>query len=215
MQLVVFVVPGFIAWRVNQARRPQGEQKASEAVIQIAVYGVINTLLWSAWISPFHWRGWPTQLSDIIALSTQAIISPIILAFIWSWLVDQLAKKGWILWTHPTAWDWIFNKLTRDKNNAFALICTLKDGRRIAGAYVHEGFAALHPYDRDLLLGEVWTLDDEGRFRSRVDGARGIYVDKKDILTIELFDYNEMVQDVSRRTLEAKGKQDDRSGKGC
>jgi hypothetical protein len=50
-----------------------------------------------------------------------------------------------------------------------------------------------------LLLGEVWTLDERGEhFVERVAGTRGVYVDKEDVLTMELFDYVAVLQGLQK-----------------
>ncbi len=96
----------------------------------------------------------------------------------------------------PTAWDWLFQS---SQNTARALIVTLRDGTRLAGAFVGNSYVALHPYKRDLFLSEVWTLDEKARFSQRVAGTEGLYVDKSDILYIELFDYQEVIASAVRQ----------------
>jgi len=80
-----------------------------------------------------------------------------------------------------------------------AAIVTLRDSTRIGGAFTENSFVALYPYDRDLYLSEVWKLDHEGRFVARVAGTRGLYLDKADILYMELFDYQAVVESALRR----------------
>lgn len=201
LPLVFFVVPGFIAWKVVQSRQPQGQQKTADAIVEIVVYGVINGIICSIWIPPQRWKTWPANPHDVASFAVEIVLVPLLMAWVVSWLFGLAAERGVVLWPHPRAWDWIFNKLARE-NKAFAVIITLHDGRKVAGVYKRPGFASIYPYSRDLFLGEIWSLDTAGRFESRIRGAVGVYVDQKDVLTIELFEYTGIMEDAIGRASE-------------
>lgn len=191
VQAAVLLIPGFVAWKTVQLRQPQGEQKTRDALVEIVAFGLVNALLWSFLTPLSHWAGWPQSRAQVALLIVEVVPSPIALAIFYAWCIDGAARRGWVLWPHPTAWDWIFRNLARKE--PLAMIVTLKDGRKVGGAFINSGFASLYPYSRDLLLGEVWRLGADGRFVERIAGSRGLYVEKSDILTLEMFSYNDVL----------------------
>jgi hypothetical protein len=103
VQVAIFLVPGFIAWKTDQLRQPQGEQKAREAIVEIVVFGIINMLGWSAFIPIAHWSSWPSGIGEVSLLFAQLIVSPIALAIIYSLFIGAAAQRGLVSWPHPTA----------------------------------------------------------------------------------------------------------------
>ncbi len=191
---VVFLVPGFLAWRTCQARRPQGEQKVADAVGSVAAFGVVVTVLW-------YWKAWtafPSTWPDALLFLGQVIVTPVILGWVFERIVSFAADKRWITSPHPRAWDYLFNDFAYDKDafkdSGMFLVLTLRDGQKVAGLYTVPGYASLWPYDRDLFLGEMWEMD-RGKQKPlrKVAGSIGLYVDKADILTIEVLDYRAVV----------------------
>jgi Family of unknown function (DUF6338) len=130
----------------------------------------------------------------------QVFVTPVAIAFIYQYVVEYCAKRYWITSPHPRAWDFIFNSLARRQNGAgergLFLIITLKSGDKVAGVFAAPGFASLWPYDRDLLVGQTWELED-GKPARIVAGSIGLYVDGANIDVIEVFDYASVVQSVT------------------
>jgi hypothetical protein len=197
------LIPGFIAWRTLQARRPQGEQKAADAIMTIATFGFLVTILWSG--HPI--AGLPKTWVDVVLLILQTIATPIVLAFVFQYLLDELAKRGIITSSDPRAWDYIFNTFAPNyKKGALFFIVTLNDGTKIAGVYGYPGLASLWPYDRDLFLGQLWELDEERRAPIRqVTGSIGIYLDRNDIQSIEVLDYTTVIDAAVARAAANEG----------
>ena len=196
VQLVVFIVPGFVAWRTYQWRRPQGEQKAADAIVDIIAFSTLTALLWYR----TDWLTWPTGAWSALTFALQVFVTPILVALIYQFLVELCAKRYWITSPHPRAWDFVFNSLAYRKKGVgetgLFLVVTLKSGDKVAGLLSDPGFASLWPYDRDLLLGPTWELDN-GKPARLVSGSIGLYVDGSNIDTIEVFDYASVVESVS------------------
>lgn len=190
-----FLVPGFIAWRVMQARRPQGEQKATDAIVTIGTFSVIVMVLWygDQWTAP------PSNWYDALRFLIQIVGTPIMLALIVEAIIDYSADHGWITSPHPRAWDFLWNELALNQNKyeirGLFMIVTLKAGGKIAGVYGAPGYVSLWPYDRDLFLGKVWQLDEAQETPLReVTGSVGIYIDYDEIRSIELLDYGTVLE---------------------
>jgi hypothetical protein len=196
LQLAVFVVPGFVAWRTYQWRRPQGEQKPADAIVDIVAFSVLTSLLWYN----SEWRAWPKNPWSATLFWLQVFVTPIVVALLYQYIVEFCARRSWITSPHPRAWDFVFNSLAYRKKgigeNGLILVVTLKSGDKVAGAFSEPGFASLWPYDRDLLLGPIWELDD-GKPARVVAGSIGLYVDATYIEVIEVLDYASVVDSVS------------------
>lgn len=196
LEIVVSIVPGFVAWRTYQWRRPQGEQRAADAIVGIVAFSVLTSLLWYK----ADWVAWPKSAWGASLFALQVFATPVAIALLYEYGVEFCAKRYWITSPHPRAWDFIFNSLAFRKKgigeNGLFLIVTLKSGGKVAGVFSEPGFASLWPYDRDLLLGPTWELED-GKPARRVAGSIGLYVDAANIDAIEVFDYASVVNSVS------------------
>jgi Family of unknown function (DUF6338) len=198
--VVSYLLPGFIAWRVTQMRRPSGEQKPADALITIVVYGVVNSLAW-------YWKPWtsfPTTWQDVSLFVAEFLLSPVVLAYLTSWVVDLASGFNWVTSPYPRAWEHLFNdklrKLPPEHPLGFFLVVTLKGGEKIGGQYEKPGFASLYPYDRDLFLGHLWQLDEEtAQPVSIITGSVGAYIDGADILTVEVLDFGTVVENAKER----------------
>jgi hypothetical protein len=199
VQLVAFVVPGFVAWRTYQWRRPQGEQKAADAIAGIVTFSALTSVLWYN----TEWLTWPKTGWDAVRFSLEIFLTPILVALLYQYGVEFCAKRNWVTSPHPRAWDFIFNSLAYRKKgigkDGLFLVVTLKNGDKVAGVFSEPGFASLWPYDRDLLLGPTWELDN-GKPARLVIGSIGLYVDSGSIDAIEVFDYASVVNSVSEPT---------------
>jgi hypothetical protein len=195
IQVVVLIVPGFIAWQTYQWRRPQGEQKAADAFVSILTFSVLTRLIWF----PANWSSWPTTWTQALSLSLQVFVTPVVVALVFQAVLDYSASRYWITSTFPRAWDFIFNGLALRTegigSNGLFMIITLNNGDKVAGVYAEPGIASLWPYDRDLLLGQAWELDNGAPARA-VKGSIGVYVAADTIQTIEVFDYSVVVESV-------------------
>ncbi len=196
VHLVVFMVPGFVAWRTYQWRRPQGEQKAADAIVDILVFSALTALIWYK----AEWTAWPANIWGASLFGLQVFITPIFVALFYQYVVEFCARRYWITSPHPRAWDFIFNSLAYRKRgvgeNGLFLVVTLKSGDKIAGVFSEPGFASLWPYDRDLLLGPTWELEN-GKPARLVTGSIGLYLDAANIDVVEVFDYASVVHSVS------------------
>ena len=196
IQLVVFIVPGFVAWRTYQWRRPQGEQKAADAIVDIITFSALTSLIWYK----SDWSSWPKTTGGALSLTLEIFVTPVLIALAYQYVVEFSAARNWITSPHPRAWDFIFNALAHRKTgvgqNGLFLVVTLKNGDKVAGVFSEPGFASLWPYDRDLLLGPTWELTD-GMPARLVAGSIGLYIDSASIETIEVFDYAAVVHSVA------------------
>lgn len=187
--LVLFLVPGFVAFKLDQQLRPQVVRSALDAILEIIAYSIVNDLLWSPVFRIPDSHGFPTTLGSWLLTIVVVIISPAILTILYTKLVDMLASQGIVPSPVSKPWDHFFHRVVKEQqpNAEVGVIITLRDGRRIGGVYKYPGFASSYPSEEQLLLGETWLLDASGGFVEGVNGSMGLLIDKADILTLEFF----------------------------
>lgn len=191
---VAFVLPGFVAWKVSQLRIPQGEQKPQDVLLELMGYGIVNAVVATLLREPpTRWKVWPTDTWSALVLFAMVILLPTGIAFVVAWALEIGAKYNIFVSAHPTAWDRLV--LARLRRKPYAVLLTLQDGTRLGGAFGENAYASNYPYDKDLLIDQVWEVDqDTGEFKAMVDGEAGLYIEKKDILTLEIFDLESVVR---------------------
>jgi hypothetical protein len=54
----------------------------------------------------------------------------------------------------------------------------------------YKSFASSAPSRIEIYLEEVWKLDDEGRFVSKVPQSAGVFIPGEHIVALELFEYD-------------------------
>jgi hypothetical protein len=208
LPFLTFVVPGFIVWITMQAILPRGPQKTSAVIFEILSYGFINAIIWTLLRRPpSSWTAWPTSFLDDVVFILMVLVSPIVVGRLYLEVLQWLVAKRQILPLEPTAWDWLFLRVAAAKGGP-AVIITLRDGTKLGGAFVDGAYTALHPYERDLHLSEVWQLNEKTNFVKRMASSRGLYIDKSDILYMEFFDYQDVVEAAIR--LEEQRKHNER-----
>ncbi len=74
------------------------------------------------------------------------------------------------------------------------LLFTLRMVRRVGGRFDQSSNASAFPKENQIYIEEVWELGENGVFKEKVNGTRGIIVQGKDISLVEFFGNNE-VQD--------------------
>lgn len=182
---LVLLLPGFIAFKVDQLVRPQAVRSAFDSILEIVIYSVVNDALWYPVFNVTSLQGLPTSFWPWVLLVAILGVSPAILAVLYAVIVQRLSEMGWVQSPLPRPWDHIFSRVALKET--LGVILTLRDNRRIAGLYVKPGFASSYPAEEQVLLGQVWHLDDTGQFSQPVEGSRGLLIDKADILILEFF----------------------------
>lgn len=189
-EVLLFVLPGFVAFKVDQQIRPQAVRNAVDAILEIGAYSIFNDLLWSPWYPFAAQHGFPTTVLGWLFSLLVLVVSPAGITWVYALSVDKLAAAGAIPSPTPRPWDHFFQRVVKQqRGRAVGVIITLHDSRRIAGVYKAPGFASSFPTEEQLLLGETWLLDGHGGFKERVAGSLGLLIDKDDILTLEFFEW--------------------------
>jgi len=186
--ILLFVLPGFVAFKLDQQLRPQEVRTPVDSLIEIIAYSLINDLLWSPLYGFSLQQPMPDSISKWFLRVFVLIVSPAVLTLLYARGVDLLANRGVMPSPIAKPWDHIFQRVVkRVATRQMGVILTLQDGRRVAGVFRPPAFASSFPADEQLYLAEVWVVDDDGGFGKRVAGSLGLLIDADDILLMEFF----------------------------
>jgi hypothetical protein len=195
--LLLFLVPGFVAFKLDQQLRPQVVRSATDAILEIIAYSLVNDLLWSPLYSFTAQTGFPRSLGAWLLTLVVVVISPAVLTVFYARLVDALASRGVIPSPISKPWDHFFSRVTKGKE--IGVILTLTDGSQIAGVYKPPAFASSFPAEEQLLLAETWSVGDDGGFKERIKDSLGLLIDKDDILLLEFYEWPQASQGELRK----------------
>lgn len=67
----------------------------------------------------------------------------------------------------------------------------MKNGSNIAGVYSVKSFTSAFPHKQDIYLEELWQLDNNQKFLTKIPRSAGLWISADEISSIEFFDYEE------------------------
>ena len=200
LAFAALVLPGLVALRAYEAKRGGEPRKSNEALVDIVGYSLIadvigEALLAVASIVPQPYRGLVYGL-DIM---TTFVLVPIALGWGWYALQRYLVRAGYVADPIEKPWDKTFQRIAEERLD-LAAVLTLRDGRRIAGRLANPANVSTYPAAEQLMLGELWRLDQErGVFVERVRGSWGALVDKADCESIEFIYWSQVESDLAEQ----------------
>lgn len=180
----LFFVPGFISIKIWSMLVPHAEKKTHDYLLDAISYSCINFAFFSWFIVKFLNK---TALEKhVIASLIGIFIIFFVMPIIWPILIKYLLRweklRGVIIYPTPSSWDFFFSQGTQ----SFVLV-HLKNGNLIGGLYGEESHASSYPYKQDIYIEEVWTVDEKGKFENKIEGSKGMIIDKDYINYIEFF----------------------------
>lgn len=167
-EIIILVVPGFVSLRIWTLINPTARMKPSHYVLDIVVYSVLNFVALS-WLIEI------TRDSSAFLRVAAGIVVMVAAPAAWPLLLRSILHgrflRGRIVHPIPLAWDHFFRK----GHHCFVLV-HLKNGKILGGLYSGDSLASSYPEPQEIYLSEVWHVDGQGRFQSRVEATRGVLV---------------------------------------
>lgn len=150
------------------------------AAVSALYFASINPLIALIGLTP---DGYPALRGFLV----YALI-PLVIGLVWA----LIASRGWldpawrlmglrVLHNTPNSWDYAFGVVGPDT----FIVATLRNGMQIAGKYGEGSFASTDPSERDILIGEVWNLED-GTW-TEPSAPKSILLCGRDVQTVEFF----------------------------
>lgn len=180
---IAFVIPGFITLKLYGLLYPSEQKDSTGQLIDAVTYSCINyailawpiLLLETSGIANSH-PGWYSAFY-LFAL----LIAPISLAFGWKFLRNTKLLKRYFHHPFKKPWDYVFSK-----GEAYWVIVTLNDGRKVGGRYDSDSFASSSPCPEQLYLQEAWEVNEDGGLERPLEGTAGVLVLSPEISAVEL-----------------------------
>jgi hypothetical protein len=196
-QLLAFamlVVPGFISLRIYEMKRGGESRKANEYLVDVIVYSFVTDLVAFgalALVSAFVPPAAQAATKIVVGLVSFAAV-PIGLAVGWFEFRARMVRGGIVPDTASNSWYALFQRAAKE-GVALAVVLTMRDGRKIGGRLRNPEQTASRMEGDDVLLDEVWTIDqDRARFLEAVQGSFGMLVHKADCETIEFLRWSDV-----------------------
>ena len=181
---LVFILPGFISLIIYDYLIPSAKRDFSKSVIEIVCFSTLNFIVLSFIIYlniryEFYINYWCFFYPSLLIVF---IIMPALWPIIFIKFSNTKFFKKYFI--HPIAkpWDYFFGK-----KEAAWVIVHLKNGKMIGGKYFSDSFASSYPDKEQIYLEEVWKLDPNGVFISKIERTKGIIIIGDDISSVEFF----------------------------
>lgn len=179
-----FFVPGFIALKFYQILFADEKVDFSKNLYEAIGISCINFTIFF-WIifyinKPEFVESHPFLYYLITLLIT--FITPVILTFLLSKILKSKVFQKYFVSPVKVPWDWHFSK-----RNAYWIIVTLKDGRKIGGKFGLNSRASVSPKPKEVYIEDIWKLDKDCKFIYSIKRNKGILITEDNILTIEFF----------------------------
>jgi hypothetical protein len=189
--LVFFlVVPGFLFIRVFDNLLPGRRRDLGQQIIDVGSWSfVIMTLWFLPALILFRLSDrlpeWLYYLLLLALVVLGALVTPILLAYIFYRMEGRGYLKNLGNKPSPTPSDWVFSGSADDH---YYVRFHRKEGKDLGGYFGENSFAASSANGQEIYVEEVWRLDEGGRFIERVKGTRGAIVNREDCELIEFFE---------------------------
>lgn len=183
--LLAALAPGLIILGIRQCfvagPTPSFQDRALAYAGISAVYYAISTPIIAYLQDQFGLLPW---FGDALEYLIMPILVGGVLAVSVSqdWIVGLLWRFGLRPVHHiPAAWDYAFSRLRGETY----VIVTLTDGAQVAGHYGQGSFASSNEHERDLLIEDVWNVNEDGPW-TRPAIPRSVLLCGRDIRSVEL-----------------------------
>ena len=188
LQLIIaFVLPGFITSHVRSQFLHGRWPPPSEALL---VYLTLSAL-YLAIATPLLGlvaKGSPDSVGGLLAWFGLLFVGPVILGVALgigsrASIAHRVARRLGLQTVHPmpSAWDYRFST-----GRTGHLLVTLKGGIRFAGYCSDQSFMSSDPLERDLLIEEIYDIDDNNRWI--IQPGKSALIAGGEISTIEFFE---------------------------
>jgi hypothetical protein len=188
--LLVFIIPGFILIRVKRLAYPKTEESAAMiALDSLALSSVVHALCSPLWYWAYVSRSYATSRvlfgAQVFAI---LFVVPLFLGLLLNWLAAT-GKARWlreflyIPHPDPTAWDYHFRR-----GRAYWVWLTFKNGQVMAGLFGPNSYASSFPYQQDLYVEKLLSLDERGKAKELIDDSAGAIIRMNDLDRIEFFE---------------------------
>lgn len=182
--VIALFLPGFISLRIDRLIHPNRDRAASESLIEILGYSLLNAGVFS-WAILLASDALTANQPRYVQLAGLAllicIIGPVLWPLMFRGVQKRLALRGWVMSPHPSAWDDFFSR----KEPCWVIV-HLSDGSSIGGYFGQKSIASTGSQAGHLYLEQIWQLGLTGEFIKAVPESKGAIFRPGDYLWIEM-----------------------------
>ena len=196
--LILFLIPGFVADSIYGRLTSRQKREATETVLSIVLWTLVNYALWSPVLLWLVLRAAPAGysqylLTHLVSLTALAVVVGLVAPVLEAVLAARAVNSGWFggfvervlgrrVHTIPKAWDFAFSR-----EEAHLVLITLTDGTKFAAAFGRDSFASEYPAEEDVFFEVVYSVDESGAFGDPLPLSAGLLVKRADIRSLEFF----------------------------
>jgi hypothetical protein len=185
---LIFFIPGFISIKIYDLLVPSERRDFSNAVYEAIGYSCLNysAMIWLILILYYQNIFETNFYGFIAAVFIMVLITPIIWPIIFYKFATSERFSKHIIHPMKKPWDYVFKK----GESYWVIFNVLVDKNiiKLGGIYGTNSFTSSYPAEEQIYIEEVWKLDENGKFEKPIEKSKGMIINGKNILAIELFD---------------------------
>lgn len=173
-KLASLLAPGIIIMGVRARFRDSSPPSFTDKSIN---YALVSVAYSAAAYPVFHAKGW-VELSGWLWQLLLSFLLPLAIGAIFVFFDKSERFYRFCDWlglrpAHhvPTAWDYTFPRTTPTY-----ILVHLNDGALVAGVWKEGSFASSTAGDRDLLIAQLWKINEDGTEWSEIDPPRSMLI---------------------------------------
>lgn len=182
--VIALFLPGFISLRVDRLIHPNRERLASDSLIEILGYSLLNAgvFSWAILLAANALTSDPPRYAQLAALALLICVGgPVIWPLLFRGLQKRLALHGLVMSPHSNAWDDFFSR----KEPCWVIV-HLSDGSSVGGYFGQRSIASTGSQAGHLYLEQIWQLGPNAEFLKAVPESKGAIFRPEDYLWIEM-----------------------------
>ncbi len=182
--VIALFLPGFLSLRIDRLIHPRRDHTATEDVIDILGYSLLNAgvLSWAILTATDILTGpSPNYLALGLWGALICVIAPVAWPLAFRGLQRWAARRGWIMSPHRTAWDDFFSR----KQPCWVVV-HMADGSLVGGYFGERSIASVGTDAGHIYIEELWQLDGTGAFVKPTPETKGAIFRPTDYLWIEV-----------------------------
>ena len=199
LYLIVFVLPGYLSWRVWRALFPVRTTRVADSLIAIIMVGLINSIL-IGWVIP-DVRKLDSLFWQAVAFAGVYLMAPVLWPFTIRSLIQIPFVRRRIVHPIPKAWDYFFGL-----HVPCFVLARLNNGALLGGVMGSQSFASSYPSDEDLYLEQLWKVTEQGRFLSPLPNTKGALISRSDCEYIQFVEIMRRSNGGERQTSSGSGR---------
>ncbi|WP_312560648.1 DUF6338 family protein [Anaerospora sp.] len=180
-------IPGFLIIKVYDILFPNCSRDFSKAWFDAVAFSSLHYGIAYMFVVMMGY-------SQVVPTASMVFIWIVLLPVVYPVLFLGLVKSGLFhrFFIHPIQrpWDYFFSK-----GEVYWLLVHLKNGTKIAGKYDRNSFVSSYPELPEILIEEIWVINDKDELVEPIQPKRGAIILNSDISRVEFYIWGDTKKD--------------------